>query len=181
MLLPQKTSAVNDETSNQAASTEPLTMQSNDDLTISVVHEPMSTTHTTQGCHDAESTVEQVGGLTLAVHVPPQEYMLGIADLTGEIMRLAINSVTNGDLERPAELCKFMRVIYDAFISFGNVGREMNQKSRVLKQSLLKVENACYSLRVRGSEIPQHMLKDVFTAGTRHEVPDIDEFECSRE
>lgn len=91
--------------------------------------------------------------------------MLGIADLTGEIMRLAINSVANGDLEKPAELCKFMRVIYDAFVSFGSVGRDMNQKARVLKQSLVKVENACYNLQVRGSEIPKHMLKDVFTGG----------------
>ena len=114
----------------------------------------------------------------VSVHVPPQEYMLGIADLTGEIMRLAINSVANGDLQKPTELCAFMRVIYDAFMSFGNVGREMNQKARVLKQSLLKVENACYNLRVRGSEIPQHMLKDVFAAGGgRHDGgADIDEY-----
>ena len=79
-------------------------------------------------------------------------------------MRLAINSVANGDLEKPRELCTLMRCIHDSFLSFGNSSREISQKARVLKQSLLKVENACYNLRVRGSEIPQHMLKNVFAA-----------------
>ena len=33
----------------------------------------------------------------------------------------------------------------------------------MLKSSLEKVERACYTLRVRGSEIPTHMLADVFS------------------
>ena len=37
----------------------------------------------------------------LSVHVPPSEYMLGVADFTGELMRMAINSVGLGDLETP--------------------------------------------------------------------------------
>ena len=56
-----------------------------------------------------------------------------------------------------------MRVIHCAFNSFGNVPRELRQKTKVLSQSLQKVERACYTLRVRGSEIPKHMLADVFT------------------
>lgn len=100
------------------------------------------------------------------MHVPPQEYVLGVADLTGELMRLAINSVANGDLAKPRELCALMRTIYDSFISFGNASRDISQKARVLKQSLLKVENACYNLQVRGSEMPTHQLKNVFVART---------------
>ena len=37
----------------------------------------------------------------ICVHVPPSEYMLGVADFTGELMRMAINSVGVGDLETP--------------------------------------------------------------------------------
>lgn len=38
----------------------------------------------------------------------------------------------------------------------------MNRKVYTLRQSLQKVEAACYTLQIRGSEIPKHMLKDVF-------------------
>ena len=99
------------------------------------------------------------------VNVPPIEYMLGIADLTGELMRLAISSVGKGQLDKPHKTCDFMRVIYDAFLSYGNVSRELSRKMSTLKQSLAKVENACYMLQVRGSEVPKHMLVDVISSG----------------
>lgn len=40
----------------------------------------------------------------------------------------------------------------------------MNQKMSVLNSSLGKVENVCYTLKIRGSEIPKHMLMDVINA-----------------
>ena len=87
--------------------------------------------------------------------------MLGLADLTGEMMWMAITSVGKGDLDLPFELCQFLRVVLDAFTSYGNASRELNRKLWTLKQSVQKVENACYTLQVRGSEIPKHMLADV--------------------
>ncbi|XP_041351318.1 translin-associated protein X-like isoform X2 [Gigantopelta aegis] len=95
------------------------------------------------------------------VYVPPVEYMLGIADLTGELMRLTINSVGAGDLETPFKVRDFMQIIHEAFQSYGNTAREINKKMFTLRQSLQKVENACYTIQVRGSEIPRHMLADV--------------------
>lgn len=97
------------------------------------------------------------------VPIPPIEYMLGVADFTGELMRMAINSVGAGDLEKPSVVANMMRLIHDAFTTFANPPRELRQKTRVLRQSLQKVETACYTLKVRGSEIPNHMLADVFT------------------
>ena len=110
-----------------------------------------------------------------SVNIPPLEYILGVADLTGELMRLAINSVANGDLSKPRELCSLMRAIHDSFLSFGNASRDISHKARVLKQSLLKVENACYSLQVRGSELPQHLLKNVFVARPTETAGDADD------
>lgn len=106
------------------------------------------------------------GKNSVVVPVPPSEYMLGVADFTGELMRMAINSVGAGDLDTPSLVLKLMRLINCAFNSFGNIPRELRQKARVLSQSLQKVERACYTLRVRGSEIPTHMLVDVFTSGS---------------
>ncbi len=99
----------------------------------------------------------------LSVHVDQKEYMLGLADLTGELMRMAIHSVGTGDLNMPYENCNFIRVMHDAFVSFGNAHRELPRKLYTLKQSLRKVELACYALQVRGSEMPKHMLADVFS------------------
>ncbi|CAG5122466.1 unnamed protein product [Candidula unifasciata] len=104
---------------------------------------------------------------TVSVPVPPTEYMLGVADFTGELMKMAINSVGSGDLRTPRIVAEMMRTIHDAFASIGNIPRELRHKLRVLRQSLQKVETACYTMKVRGSEIPSHMLADVFsTAGT---------------
>lgn len=97
----------------------------------------------------------------LCVPIPLLEYFLGVADLTGELMRLAINSVGNGDLETPREVCQFLRELELGFTSLGNTNREIGRKIYTLRQSLRKVETACYTLQVRGSEIPKHMLIDV--------------------
>ena len=102
----------------------------------------------------------------LSVHIPPVEYLLGIADLTGELMRQAITSVGSGNLDIPTQNCTFMRCIHDAFVSLGNTNRELPRKLWTLKQSLQKVEKACYTLQVRGSEIPKHMLADVFNTSS---------------
>nr|XP_056708843.1 translin-associated protein X isoform X1 [Euleptes europaea] len=102
-----------------------------------------------------------------SLKVTPVDYLLGVADLTGELMRMCINSVGNGDIDTPFELSQFLRQIYDGFSFIGNTGPyEVSKKLYTLKQSLAKVENACYTLKVRGSEIPKHMLADVFSTKT---------------
>ncbi|CAC5393733.1 Translin-associated protein X [Mytilus coruscus] len=99
------------------------------------------------------------------VHVPPTEYILGLADLTGELMRLAVGSVGKGDLDTPFQVRDFLQLMQSGFVSFGNCGREIGRKLHTLRQSLQKVETACYTLQVRGSEIPKHMLVDVLSSG----------------
>ncbi|TTI76908.1 Translin-associated protein X [Bagarius yarrelli] len=104
------------------------------------------------------------GACVLTFQVTPTDYLLGVADLTGELMRMCISSVGNGDMDTPFELSNFLRQIHDGFSYIGNVGPyEVSKKLHTLRQSLGKVEDACYTLRVRGSEIPQHMLADVFS------------------
>ncbi|XP_042302432.1 translin-associated protein X [Sceloporus undulatus] len=104
---------------------------------------------------------------TWNLKVTAVDYLLGVADLTGELMRMCINSVGNGDIDTPFELSQFLRHIYDGFSYIGNTGPyEVSKKLYTLKQSLAKVENACYTLKVRGSEIPKHMLADVFSTKT---------------
>ncbi|XP_016152464.1 PREDICTED: translin-associated protein X [Ficedula albicollis] len=118
------------------------------------------TTNMTSNSHDKQPH-------TWSLRVTPVDYLLGVADLTGELMRLCISSVGNGDIDTPFELSQFLRQIYDGFTFIGNTGPyEVSKKLYTLKQSLAKVENACYTLKVRGSEIPKHMLADVFSTKT---------------
>ncbi|XP_053567085.1 translin-associated protein X [Bombina bombina] len=108
---------------------------------------------------------EQTKPSMLSVQITPVDYLLGVADLTGELMRLCIGSVGNGDIDTPFELSQFLREIFDGFSYIGNTGPyEISRKLHTLKQSLAKVENACYTLKVRGSEIPKHMLADLFSS-----------------
>lgn len=92
------------------------------------------------------------------------DYVYGIADLTGELMRMAINSVGSGDFSAVEEICVVLQQIYSEFSSFGSSQREMSRKMATMKQSLRKVENACYQLKVRRTEIPEHMLTDIFNS-----------------
>ena len=111
-----------------------------------------------------ERVVAKRRTFSIYIHVPPMEYLLGVADLTGELMRMTIISVGKGDLDTPFQVVAFMRELNDAFMSFGDVCRNLNMKMRVLRNSLQKVENACYNLQVRSSEIPREMLVEMLSA-----------------
>ncbi|XP_046992179.1 translin-associated protein X [Schistocerca americana] len=96
--------------------------------------------------------------------VPQTEYILGVADLTGELMRKCINNVGLGYIESCFQTCAFVKDIYTGFLRIGNMGpKECTRKLYTLRQSLTKMETACYTIHVRGSEIPKHMLADVFS------------------
>uniref|UniRef100_A0A3Q1GA89 Translin-associated protein X n=1 Tax=Acanthochromis polyacanthus TaxID=80966 RepID=A0A3Q1GA89_9TELE len=114
-----------------------------------------------------EKNNSRIKKCVLTFQVTPSDYLLGVADLTGELMRMCISSVGNGDIDTPFQLSQFLRQIHDGFSYIGNTGPyEVSKKLHTLRQSLGKVEDACYTLRVRGSEIPKHMLADVFSSRT---------------
>lgn len=114
---------------------------------------------------------------TIKVMVTPTDYILGIADLTGELMRKCINNLAIGDISSCYQTCNFVRKIYVAFLGYTSVAynNEMNKKVIILKQSLTKMENACYTIKVRGSEIPKHMLADVAIVAAEEYTAEDDE------
>lgn len=54
---------------------------------------------------------------TLVVTIPVQEYLLGIADLTGELMRMCINAVGRGQTALVSNTCCSLRKIHEALAS----------------------------------------------------------------
>lgn len=85
----------------------------------------------------------------------PSEFILGLADLTGEIMRNCINCLNCGEIESCFDSCKFLQNLYSRYLTLNtipNKGRDYSQKMTTMKQSVMKAENVCYNLKVRGTE-----------------------------
>ncbi|EDV91009.1 translin-associated protein X [Drosophila grimshawi] len=86
-------------------------------------------------------------------HVDPTEYILGVSDLTGELMRRCINSLGSGDTDTCMETCKALQQFYSGYVSLNcQRARELWRKITVMRQSMLKAENVCYNVKVRGGE-----------------------------
>jgi len=113
----------------------------------------------------ADNVASSVPGYSLSVTVPQSEYILGLADLTGELMRNAINSLGSGNMDVCFVLLDILQNMSDGFsrLPKHEAPRDIGQKVYTLKQSCKKVENACYAISVRGSEIPKTHLADIFS------------------
>lgn len=128
---------------------------------------------------DQEINSNQEKNIVKNVQTPliPSDYILGIADLTGELMRKCINNLSTGNIAGCFETCIFVRNMYRGFLGcVGISGREINRKLITLKQSLNKIENVCYTIKIRGSEIPKHMLASVAIAETEENLEEDEGF-----
>jgi len=112
-----------------------------------------------------ELSLSEEPNIMISVTVPQSEYILGLADLTGELMRNAINSLGSGNMDVCFTLLDILQNMSEGFsrIPRHEAPKDIGQKVYTLKQSCKKVENACYAISVRGSEIPKNHLADIFT------------------
>ncbi|KAF9185121.1 hypothetical protein BGZ51_002937 [Haplosporangium sp. Z 767] len=120
----------------------------------------------------------------LTLSVTDEDYLLGIADLTGELMRLAINTLgqsllstpqdqdsSNGPFlpspeERVQQILFFLRNIKGGFDGLSLTKMSpISKKMGVLNQSLNKIEMACYNVKVRGAEYPPEILRQMLMSG----------------
>ncbi|KAH8359853.1 hypothetical protein KR093_009106 [Drosophila rubida] len=101
---------------------------------------------------DAADSADPIG-CKFQFFVDPTEYILGVSDLTGELMRRCINSLGSGDTETCMETCKALQQFYTGYISLNcQRARELWRKITTMRQSMLKAENVCYNVKVRGGE-----------------------------
>lgn len=92
------------------------------------------------------------------------DYLLGLSDLTGELMRFAISAIgRRGGRAKASEVCAFVRTCKADFERMTPYVRDLSKKQAVTAQSLEKIENAAYAIAVRSSEyaLPQEMLDDI--------------------
>ncbi|KAG5733059.1 Translin-associated protein X [Termitomyces sp. T112] len=92
------------------------------------------------------------------------DYLLGLSDLTGELMRFAISAISRrGGRATAIEVCAFVRACKADFERVTPYIRDLSKKQTVTAQSLEKIEDAVYAIVVRESEyaLPQEMLDDI--------------------
>ena len=106
------------------------------------------------------------------------DYLLGIYDMTGELMKLAITVIaTSGhvpttslkdDIKNKDERMKILLDLRELRIHLeslniqhsSNLGHDVSKKMDVMRASVEKVENAFYGLTVRGAERPSGWMPD---------------------
>ncbi|KNA21617.1 hypothetical protein SOVF_041550, partial [Spinacia oleracea] len=104
------------------------------------------------------------------------DYILGVADLTGELMRLAISRISDGELDFADKICRFVRDLHrelTIIVPDMDDSHDMKFKMEIMLQSVMKIENACFGVHVRGSEyIP--LLGEMDPSYTLMGVPDME-------
>lgn len=124
------------------------------------------------------------------IEVTNEDYLLGVADLTGELMRLAINALgqsvsvaaqdtsSSGGLrlptpeERVQHILSFLRNIKSGFDGLSLTrASPIFKKMGAFKQSLNKIEMACYNVKVRGAEYPPEILREMLMSGPDSGAP----------
>lgn len=96
-------------------------------------------------------------GHGLRVRLEEGDYVLGIADVTGELMRQAVGKGAKGDVEGLLGIWVFLQGIWKGMIGLegfqGMVGKDYEGKMKVMKTSLEKVERTCFDLAIRRAEM----------------------------
>ena len=126
------------------------------------------------------------------VDLTEDDYVLGIFDLVGELMRFAITAMaTNGSLPGSAPESeasnsgvpefnilvdlRSLRTFFEgldttsATSSGAALGRDVEKKMEVMKTCVEKVENAVYGMIIRGRERPKGWMPDLDGGGGSRE------------
>jgi len=96
--------------------------------------------------------------------LPMSDYLLGLSDLTGELMRFAISGIgRRGGRSKASDVCAFVRDCKSDFERLTPYVRDLSKKQAVTSQSLQKIEDATYAIVVRGSEydLPPDKLEEI--------------------
>lgn len=84
------------------------------------------------------------------------DYVLGVADLTGECMRLAVQKGGKGEVGDLGNIRKFVNEIWACLSEMeglmGSLGNDFCFKMKVMRASLEKVEKSLFEVKIRRAE-----------------------------
>ena len=118
-----------------------------------------------------------------------EDYVLGLFDMTGELMRFAITYMaTNGKLPMKSDGgssdstilsdMQDLRATFECVDIAGHRGlaREYESKLRTTRQSVEKIENGVYQMIVRGKERPKGWRPDTSLSDARGEGEPVESY-----
>jgi predicted translin family RNA/ssDNA-binding protein len=124
-----------------------------------------------------EAESKMPGGVMLT----EEDYLLGVFDMTGELMRFSVTYMaTNGKLpggeEASESMLTQMQAMRSSLESMNVAGHQdlkgFGSKLQVTRQSLGKIENSAYGMMVRGQERPKGWMPDEGQGGRGSPVPE---------
>ncbi|CAK9798876.1 Tsn [Anthophora plagiata] len=83
-------------------------------------------------------------------HLDLEDYLMSLLQLAAELSRFAINSVTNGDYNRPIEIARFVNELNAGFKLLNLKNDSLRKRFDGLKYAVKKVEEVVYDLSIRG-------------------------------
>ena len=84
------------------------------------------------------------------LNVDAEAYILGICDLTGELVRKAINSAIAKDFKLASDIKDFVSELYGELLKFDFRNGMMRKKFDSIKYDLKKLEDLMYDLKTKG-------------------------------
>nr|CAG8514357.1 6604_t:CDS:2 [Entrophospora candida] len=82
-------------------------------------------------------------------HIPIEDFLHGYINLTNELSRLAVNSVTVGDYDRPIRISKFVKELYTGFQLLNLKNDNLRKRFDGIKYNIKKIEEVVYDLSLR--------------------------------
>eukprot|EP01133_Synstelium_polycarpum_P003581 gene3581-4098_t len=67
------------------------------------------------------------------------DYFLGLADLTGELMRYCTNCVTKQSYQECFTVCQFVQIILTGF-KYSHLSKDLESKATAVDQNMQKIE-----------------------------------------
>jgi len=81
--------------------------------------------------------------------VDVESYLLGLCDLTGELVRRAVNRAIEEDKDEVQKIKKFVADIYEEFLSFELRNSDLRHKADSLTWNLKKLEDVLFTMKTR--------------------------------
>ncbi|CAD6215972.1 GSCOCG00007126001-RA-CDS [Cotesia congregata] len=83
-------------------------------------------------------------------HLDIEEFLMGLLELSAELTRFAVNSVTCGDYNRPIEIARFVNELNAGFRLLNLKNDNLRKRFDALKYDVKKIEEVVYDLSIRG-------------------------------
>lgn len=83
-------------------------------------------------------------------HLDMEDYLAGVLIMASELSRLAVNSVTAGDYDRPLRISNFINELDSGFRLLNLKNDPLRKRYDGLKYDVKKIEEVVYDLSIRG-------------------------------